>query len=35
MDLVPVESLGKMDATERQALWAFLQTLPAKPFGGR
>jgi mono/diheme cytochrome c family protein len=32
---MPLEALTNMDDTERNALWAFLRTLPAKPFGGR
>jgi len=33
--MMPVTELGKFNQTERQALWAFLQTVPAKPFGER
>jgi mono/diheme cytochrome c family protein len=33
--MMPVTELGKFNQTERQALWAYLQTVPAKPFGGR
>jgi hypothetical protein len=33
--MMPVTELGKFNQTERQALWAFLQSVPAKPFGGR
>ena len=33
--MMPVTELGKFNQTERQALWAFLQTVPAQPFGGR
>jgi len=33
--MMPVTELGKFNQVERQALWAFLQTVPAKPFGGR
>jgi hypothetical protein len=29
------ETYDKMDDTEKRALFAFLQTLPPKPFGGR
>jgi cytochrome c553 len=32
---MPVEALSKMNETERQALWAFLQTIEPRPFGGR
>jgi hypothetical protein len=30
-----VSELGKFNQTERQALWAYLQTVPPKPFGSR
>ena len=33
--MMPVTELGKFNQTERRALWAFLQTVPAKPFGDR
>jgi cytochrome c553 len=33
--MMPVESYGKMDDTELHALWAHLQSQPARPFGGR
>lgn len=33
--MMPVESFGKLDETERTALWAYLQSLPARKFGGR
>lgn len=33
--MMPVTELGKFNQIERQALWAFLQTVPAQPFGGR
>jgi hypothetical protein len=33
--MMPVTELGKFNQTERQALWAFLQSVPAKPFGER
>jgi mono/diheme cytochrome c family protein len=33
--MMPVTELGKFNQTERQALLAFLQSVPAKPFGGR
>jgi cytochrome c553 len=32
---MPLEALTAMDETERKALWAYLQSLPAKPFGSR
>lgn len=32
---MPIESVGKMNETERQALFAYLMSLPAKPFGNR
>ena len=33
--MMPVTELGKFNKTEREALWAFLLSVPAKPFGGR
>jgi mono/diheme cytochrome c family protein len=33
--MMPVAELGKFNQTERRALWAYLGTLPPKPFGGR
>jgi hypothetical protein len=33
--MMPVTELGKFNQTERQALWAYLQTVPGKAFGGR
>jgi len=33
--MMPVTELGKFNQTERQALWAYLQTVPVKAFGGR
>jgi hypothetical protein len=33
--LMPVEAWKNFDDTEMQATWAYLQTLPALPFGGR
>ena len=33
--MMPVTELGKFNQIERQALWAYLQTVPAKPFGDR
>jgi hypothetical protein len=32
---MPLDSYSKLDATEKHALWAFLQTVPALPFGQR
>jgi hypothetical protein len=32
---MPIEALGKMNPIERQALWSFLQTVPAQRFGRR
>jgi hypothetical protein len=32
---MPIEAFGKMNEVEKQALWAFLQSLPPAPFGGR
>jgi hypothetical protein len=32
---MPYEALGKMNEVERKALWAFLQKLEPRPFGGR
>lgn len=34
-ELMPVESFGQFDDTEMQALFAYLQSVPAVPFGGR
>ena len=33
--MMPIAELGKFNQTERHALWAYLQTVSAKPFGGR
>ncbi|HEY3816970.1 MAG TPA: c-type cytochrome [Polyangiaceae bacterium] len=33
--LMPIESWKNFDDTEMHASWAYLQTLPARPFGGR
>jgi mono/diheme cytochrome c family protein len=33
--MMPVATLKAMNETEREALWAYLQKLPAKPFGER
>jgi mono/diheme cytochrome c family protein len=32
---MPLGAFGKLDETEKRALWAFLQTLPATPLGNR
>ena len=32
---MPYESLSKSNPTERKALWAYLQSVPSKPFGNR
>jgi mono/diheme cytochrome c family protein len=32
---MPVEALAKMNDTEKHALWAYLGSVPPKPFGGR
>jgi mono/diheme cytochrome c family protein len=32
---MPTEALGKMNDVEKQALWAYLRSVPAAPFGGR
>jgi hypothetical protein len=32
---MPIESLSKMNALEKQALWAYLRTLPPTPYGQR
>jgi len=33
--MMPIEALGKMNDLEKQALWAYLRSVPAAPFGGR
>ena len=33
--MMPLATLKAMDEVEREALWAFLQSVPAKPFGER
>lgn len=33
--IMPTEALANMDDVERRALWAFLQSLPPRPYGGR
>ncbi len=33
-EFMPVDFIRGMDETERHALWAYLQSLPARPFGG-
>jgi mono/diheme cytochrome c family protein len=32
---MPVDAFGKMNDVEKQALWAYLESLPPQPFGGR
>lgn len=32
---MPVAAIGKMDETEKKALWAYLTSVPPKPFGER
>lgn len=32
---MPYEALAKMDEVEKQALWAYLRSIPPKPFGQR
>ena len=32
---MPIEALTAMNEVEKKALWAYLSTLPPKPFGGR
>jgi mono/diheme cytochrome c family protein len=34
-EFMPLEALTAMDEIERKALWAYLQSLPAKTFGSR
>ncbi len=33
--MMPIEALGKMNGVEKQALWAYLRSVPPAPFGGR
>ena len=33
--MMPLATLKAMNEVERAALWAYLQTVPAKPFGER
>jgi hypothetical protein len=33
--MMPIESFGQFDEVEMQALFSYLMSLPAKPFGGR
>ena len=33
--MMPTEAIVNMDETERRALWAYLQSMPPRPFGGR
>jgi mono/diheme cytochrome c family protein len=32
---MPIETMKHLNDTEKQALWAYLQSLPPTPFGGR
>jgi cytochrome c5 len=32
---MPIDALSKMNDVEKQALWAYLESLPPQPFGGR
>lgn len=32
---MPIEAFGKLDETEKKAIFAFLSTVPKKPFGQR
>jgi hypothetical protein len=32
---MPIEALSKMNDIEKQALWAYLESVPPQPFGGR
>jgi mono/diheme cytochrome c family protein len=32
---MPIEAFGKMNDVERHALWAYLESVPPAPFGGR
>jgi hypothetical protein len=32
---MPIDAYGKLDDTEKHALWAYLQSLPPRPFGQR
>ena len=32
---MPIESWSQLDQTEKRALWAYLQSVPARPLGGR
>jgi hypothetical protein len=34
-DFMPIEGIANMNDTERRALWAYLENLPAIPFGRR
>jgi mono/diheme cytochrome c family protein len=34
-DFMPRDAINSMNDVEKRALWAFLQSLPAKPFGER
>ena len=35
VEFMPTQAILNMNETERKALWAFISTLPPKPFGGR
>lgn len=32
---MPIEDFGRMNDTEKRALWAYFQTLAPEPLGGR
>lgn len=32
---MPIEAISKADETEKRALWAYLQSVPPRPDGGR
>jgi mono/diheme cytochrome c family protein len=34
-DMMPIAAYGKLDDVEMHALWAYLASLPPRPFGGR
>ncbi len=34
-EMMPTEAFGKLDATEMRALWEYLRTIPATPYGNR
>jgi cytochrome c553 len=33
--MMPIQAFGRMDDTEKHALWEYLKTVPAKPYGNR